>query len=279
MCDGILTWEVRSFACVAFSTDSLFFCGVVGAGTVIIYHSICSENQEILSFDPLGSCFVPPNYYDELPDPFVACCVSSHLNLVCEASNQFIFTFHIASRAFIRRLVCDFPIKTLLISDSYNLIFAVGTHAMQVFTANGTPVANLDGIEEIVSSGVSPGDSVAVITGHATGKIREWTIDFAHDCFVEECVIEFGPNPVDFVAVIEMGLAVLAMDTTNVFQLFAAPGATPGLIIPESVACCAGCHKVSSSYIACPNCPFLYCEECMTAGHVGTCDFSVTRSM
>jgi hypothetical protein len=140
---------------LCFSTESLFFCGGVGNGTLILYR--LNHNNHIYFLQLLSVCFLPGDVYLRLTQRFTICCISSHHSLVCEAAGNLVVMFHITSLRFIRSMECPFQVKWLLISDPKNLVIVVGECAVAMFTINGMVIGVQDRLPVITAACLRPG--------------------------------------------------------------------------------------------------------------------------
>jgi hypothetical protein len=261
MNDGVFKWSIESFTKSCFSKDSLFFCGIVGAGTIVLGRSIFSDGK-IQSIIDFGSCFIPLEFYHDITHPFISCCISSHLNLVCESSDRFIFTFHISSCNFIRKLTCNFSVNFLLICDSTHLIFALGEHEINVFTVNGTTFAGERNIETITAAGISTGEFPYLVTGHSNGSLRFWTLNF-NGKLTSVNVIAVSQIAIRGIEVVHHGQAVIIIDQIGETWLHVVPGMRKPIINREFVAGCMKCSRKSkkNDYTACSFCGLWFCKK------------------
>jgi hypothetical protein len=244
-----------AFDCCAFAPDELFFCGMIGIGTVWVYNTILVSKEPFLV--KLGSCLLPARLCQNVELPFTCCAVSSSLNMVVIASAEKIFTFHIASLRFIRIVECGFRVASVLIGDADHLMVAIGAEDIAVFTVNGTPIASVLGLQKITSGCIG---SESIITAWVGGGISFWTIDFEHSSLVERKTIEFGP--VAAMAEFDRGAALFAMDEKGTANVFAAPRARKYLVKRVQVGGCGECGR-QGRYHVCKLCGLSYCGNCL----------------
>jgi hypothetical protein len=154
-----LTRTVGAFECCAFSSDDLIFAAVVGIGTVRLYRA---AKEHGLVF--LKDCQMPSEFLNRV-SWFSSVAVSTHLGIVCEVSQNLILTFHIASGLFIRAMESRTPASWILFADNAQLIVAIGSQHIEVFTVNGTPVAVQTEIGPVSCCCIGDDEDPAVVIG------------------------------------------------------------------------------------------------------------------
>ncbi|KAK8871157.1 hypothetical protein M9Y10_009070 [Tritrichomonas musculus] len=186
--------DTSQFHCCSFSVDQFFFCIVFESGTIFVYRAICELETKISYFKHLSICYLPETEANFVSLKATCVTASSHLFLVCEVIDRFIFCFQI-NGTFIRTIPCSTPVNKVMINDSYQSIFAVQDYQIEVFTINGTKIASINTIDtlpkykiapkndhqefcKILSSSISLNDtSIYLATGHKNGLVVLWTID------------------------------------------------------------------------------------------------------
>jgi hypothetical protein len=262
MYDGIFRWEISSFEWCAFSNDHLFFCGIVGNGTLLLYGLIMGR------LESLGTCFLPPEFYSKVTKPFSLCCISSYLNLVCEASDNLIFTYHISSCNFVRQIENKFPVKHLFIADSTQLIYVVGAEAISVFTVNGTPLTELDVVvAPITAASISTGEAAWLVTGHSDGVLRFWVFKPEKGALDLTTTLQFVQRKaIAKVEVYHTGDAMLVVDTDhNAALCFVDKFPIASLVDVAAVCVCGKCKGQFKKPTQCKKCGIYFCGQCFSS--------------
>jgi hypothetical protein len=248
-----LTRAAGVFECCAFSRDEVIFAGVVGVGTVWLYRSVTAESLVFA-----GNCELPDDLLDRM-GPISSVAVSTHLGVVCELSQAYAVTFHLASGLFIRAIETETPCRWVMIADDAQLIVVIGYEDIEIFTINGTAVAAQTGIGPVHCCGMGGGEEPAVVIGSAT-EISFWVIDFDTMSLDRKKVIEFA-NPLA-VLMFDHGSALLAVDRTGSARAFAAARPRKPLN-RDQVGGCAMCGRQQRLW-ACRLCGLLYCSGCVS---------------
>jgi hypothetical protein len=262
--DGFCVWKVDLSECCTFSPDGLSFCAVVGEGGMVAY-ALRAEGRPL---DFIGSVSLPDDVVSAPGQEFTACAISSHANLMIESSKEQIFAFHVGSQTFLRTIVCATEAKFLFICDSHQLIVAVETELREVFTLNGTRVAQaaLDR-DEIRCAALSTGETPLLATGHYSGAVKLWWVDFAATTAKPSQVRNLETSIVAL-GFVENGkaLVVVSRNETWLFvnpSLADAPGREP-FVSQSEVLCCAaqtGGKACKPATTLCRCCRLYYCSS------------------
>ena len=217
---------------------------------------------------------LPMQYISALVGETVQCCaVSSHLFVAIEAIKNQVFCFHVPTGLLIRCLELRGEPQSLMINDTYQMIFSVGTNFIEVHTINGTLVAFKEVTDDpITASSISLNDvSVFLATGHASGKIILWDINAADQILVQRAVLTVD-GPVSYLDVISEGSAMIATtkSATGEATIFCARGIGKKLFEPEYAISCATC-KSTKKLSLCMSCGLYFCSACSRQSGTTVC--------
>jgi WD40 repeat protein len=258
--DGLCTCSIDAPSCWAFSPDLLFFAAVVGNGSMVAYALVKPDNPDLIA-----SCSLPLNPGMEDCRIFEACAISSHQSLMIEASGAKVFSFHVASQRFIRTFQCDSPVTYLFISDSHHLILAIETQFIQVFTINGMPLAKGDlGRDPITCATLSSGENLLLATGHASGLVQFWPVDFHRGKVEARPFVDLkspgaAASPIGAIGFVENGKGLVVVTGDDV-KLYLVPNLSKPIVAISEVRCCAHptCGKPPKEF--CLRCGLYHCH-------------------
>jgi hypothetical protein len=265
--DWLLGQDGSVFECTALSSDSLFFCGVVPIGIILVYSG--GDYSTLVS-----QCFLPIDFLNAgTSEPCRSCCISSHIGVVCEAFRRVIYTFHVASGAFIRTIQVIGEINLVTISNSRQFIIAVGDNFIQLFTVNGTPVTKVDSADPITTAAVPNGGdfvlAAAVFTAAHMAVIKLWALDAASGGFVPVKTIEYRQSPICALAWFNGNATLFVLENNGGARLIVAPSKERKLCLyAKQIDACALCHKNHKSFVACHVCGMFVCSNCRTKAKI-----------
>jgi hypothetical protein len=260
---SIVRWKeirVDTFRASAFSNDHFLFAAGLECGALIVFRALTKADGAIAGYAPAAFACPPTELITEAP--VLSCAVSSHLFVACVGVGSTVFTYHVNSARFIRSIPFSGPVCQLLINDTYQVIFGIGTSFIEVFTINGTRVAFTDAPgDNVTASALSVNDvSVFLATGHESGKVVLWEIDPAAQQMIPRKTLTTD-TAVVAVDVLQHGSALVAVTAGWEATVFCARGNHKSLFKAGSALGCAGCGS-NGNLTDCGSCGLYFCVKC-----------------
>ena len=266
--DGLFNWKnfsINFISTSSFSNEKLLYCVVYQTGLIQIYRSQCEKNGNIIGYYPLSSCSLPLEISTFDITTFNSCAISSHHYVVCESSNNLLFCFHVGTGKFIRYIQCKGLINSIQIDDSFCCYYIFSNNFIEVFTLNGTFVANVECDSPIISSSISYNDIlVFTSTCHQDNTIRLWSIDSNLSILICKQIIQSPINNILKIQILKSGSSLICLSSNKKGIIFSTNGVGIGLIKQNTVLSCAKCGKSNSinTFVECQSCGLFYCSQC-----------------
>lgn len=261
--DLIYNWNTCIFDYSSFSDDMFLFSGMYKNGTISIYQTVFNNANQIISFNYLGTCYIPTCFLDDIYEDFTKCKISSQHNFVCEISSNALYIFHISSIRFIRKINFENDIFDIIIDDIYHLLYGFGKNSIEVFTINGTDVAKTEVQKEITACAKGTNDlELFIITGHDNGEIIFWEINMNTKSLKEAKKLTFSKLSIRSLFVISGGAGLVVNNEKDQSEIFVSRGIKENIIKEEWVLNCACCKNHADNYMRCDSCMLYYCKNC-----------------
>ncbi|OHT08601.1 hypothetical protein TRFO_22781 [Tritrichomonas foetus] len=270
--DGIFRWKIdesNSIKTIRFSDDkTLLACGI-NCGAILVYRVLSDKKlQQFSSVELISSLFVPNDYLENVDSSSLECdiiAISSHVNLVCEASGSTLYCFHISSMKFIRTIEfsCG-KLNNVLISDSFEMILGFGSNQIELFTINGTKVVISEIVDsEITTSSLAVNDDILFFaTGHNDGTIKLWTCDLENEKIIVISTIQYSEKPIKFIKIFKNGGALVVSDLSGRSTVYVVPGIPESIFVEKIAANCSSCKLIPQHLYECSHCHLFYCKSC-----------------
>ena len=283
--DGVFKWVLHQpdfiSNLLAFSPDRTLLAIGCGSnyGTILIF-KVLNDNRSTsnFKFEPLTTCFLPSTIFDKFEHfEISAIAVSSNNNLVVEAVESTIITFHISSSKFIRTIQCKYTINFMQISDSFKFIIAFGEKSIEAFTINGSKVASIDfSQKEATSNKITFGkitgasianndDELIISTCHEGNLIVFWQCNFDESNFYPVNTITCNDNnQIKLIKLYKKGGALLVLMKTGFSHIYAISGIGEKIVPAQFVSSCSLCQQSSknSKMYECQYCHLFFCNRC-----------------